>query len=713
MTQQSTKKEYTTFVKGLVTEAGPLTFPENASIDEANCVLNRDGSRQRRLGMDLEDDFVLQAATIEEDDAVASFRWENAANDTDNQLGVVQVGQILHIYDASAPSVSAALLDTVDLSAYITGKTVISAHSGMGYFFITGGTSLPLYLAYNPTTDVVTATQIQMKIRDFFGVDDNLDVETRPGTLDDAHEYNLLNQGWPSDKISAYFTDQAVYPANNQQWFLGKDSEDNFDGDLLDKQDFGTTPAPKGRFIIDAFARSTSRNSQSGLTTPADLETGYPSVVGFAFQRAWFAGVDSVFNEPSEFSPNYTGFIFYTRTLRSTEDFGKCYSEADPTSEIDSELVDTDGGFINIPDSGKVHRLIQKEGVMLVFAEQGIWEISGDEGGFSGTTQQVNKITSFGVLSALSIVDAESAIFYWNKGGIYMLAPDENSGRLAAKNISEETIQTFFNEINKINKKYAVGSFDPINRKVSWMYNDDEDYDGILYRNQFNKELVLDLVLGSFTLNTISSIADPSPYIAGYLETPDFLLRNEGVRNRGDSVTKYLVVQFLDAATDEAAVSFAHYRDESLRDWVSVDGTGAAYSSFLITGYETMGDSARGKQAAYVTFHFKRTEREAVLDANGEIAPDNPSGCLVQAQWDWADHPNSGKWGQQFQAYRLLRPYILPAAGESIDYGQEVITTKNRLPGKGKALSLYIQSDGDKDFYLYGWSIRFTGDQNV
>jgi hypothetical protein len=45
-------KQYNTFVKGLVTEAGPLTYPENASLDEENFVLNRDGSRQRRLGMD-------------------------------------------------------------------------------------------------------------------------------------------------------------------------------------------------------------------------------------------------------------------------------------------------------------------------------------------------------------------------------------------------------------------------------------------------------------------------------------------------------------------------------------------------------------------------------------------------------------------------------------------------------------------------------------
>ena len=55
MARQKAKKEYNTFVKGLTTEAGPLTFPENASLIDENFVLNRDGSRQRRLGLNYED----------------------------------------------------------------------------------------------------------------------------------------------------------------------------------------------------------------------------------------------------------------------------------------------------------------------------------------------------------------------------------------------------------------------------------------------------------------------------------------------------------------------------------------------------------------------------------------------------------------------------------------------------------------------------------
>jgi hypothetical protein len=203
-----------------------------------------------------------------------------------------------------------------------------------------------------------------------------------------------------------------------------------------------------------------------------------------------------------------------------------------------------------------------------------------------------------------------------------------------------------------------------------------------------------------------------SPYIAGYLETPDVLLRGEGVRGRGESVTKYLVVQYLDPDTGEAAISFAYYRDPSLRDWKSIDGVGERYESYMITGHEIMQDTARQKQASYLTVHLKQTESEIALNEDGQPYPVNPSGCLIQARWDWANSGNSGKWGQTFQAYRLQKPYILDNNGD-ITYGFDVVSTKNRLPGRGRALSLKFSSDGDKDFYLYGWAVNYTGNSYV
>lgn len=706
----TSNKEYNTFVRGLITEAGPLTFPENASLDEENFVLNRNGSRQRRLGMDFEIGHVLRSATVESDDAVAVHRWFNAANDADNQLAVVQVGSTFQVYDLTPSSVSANLLATVDLSAYITGKTTVATASGMGYLFVADGSGNPFYLEFNPLTNAVTPQSISIKIRDFFGVADGLRVDEQPLSLSVSHQYNLMNQGWASSQWGAFFTAQSSYPSNAQQWFVGKDTSDNFDPVLLVKTDFGTTPAPRGRYIIDAFARSTSRNTASGLSTTSDIETGRPSAVAFAFERIFYAGVQSSVNVSSGTAPNMNGYVFFTRTIRSSVDFGQCHSDADPTSEYDSQLVDTDGGYLNIPACGKIYGLLPKGASVLVFAEQGIWQIYGGDTGFVATSYIVEKVTDIGVLSSSSIVDTEEAVMYWNKGGIYVLAPDPNSGRLNSNNLTETTIQTLFNEMELDAKRTAVGGYDPVNRKVMWLYNDEQDYSTVNYRNRYNRELVFDVVLNAFSKNIISSAVSPSPYLAGLVTTPEFLLRQEGVRTRGESITKYLTVQFIDPSTDSAVVTFSYYRNDDFLDWAQASGGGVSYESYLITGYELMGDSMRRKQAPYIVTHLKQTESE-VLEEDGELVFDTPSSCLMQARWDWSDSAVSGRWGTEQQVYRLNRPYLAELG--PFDYGKEVVTTKNLVRGSGRALSLKFSSEPMKDMYLYGWGIKFTGNNNV
>jgi hypothetical protein len=706
--QATVKKEYNTFVKGIITEAGPLTFPENASIDEENCVLNRDGSRQRRLGMDYEAGYVLRNITVATNEALGVFRWYNVNNLSTKQFAVVQAGKKLHVFDIIQDIVSDNLIGTLDLSAYITGTTLIGGESAMGYFIVTEATTDPIYLSF--AGDVLAINVIPIKIRDFFGIDDGLKVDERPSSLSVAHNYNLLNQGWTTALINTYKA-LGPYPANNQQWFLGKNADDDFKADLLNKQDFGTTPAPKGRYIIDAFARSTSRQSLSGLAVPTDLEIGRPTTACFAFQRIFYAGVPSSITVPATTIPNYSGFVFFSKTVRAANDFGECYSQADPTSEIDSELVDTDGGYLNIPDSGKIHQVMSKANSVIVFADNGIWAISGDEGGFRGTSYQVVKISSFGAIGPTSIVDAEDSALYWNRGGVYLISAAETGG-LSSKNLIEGSIQSLYNSVAGPAKANAVGNYDTINRRISWLYNRDPSYDGVSQRNKYNTELVFDTVLQAWYKSTISSYSSSSPFIAGYLDVPKFLLNDTGVRTRGESVTKYLTVQYNGASVSDAIITFAWYNDEALRDWRSSDGFGTSYNSFLTTGYEIMEDTARQKQGAYIICHLKKTETQ-VVEKNGVLTANNPSGCLLQARWDWADSDAAGKYGVEFQVYRIPRPYFLSNEGDPIDLGQSVITSKSRLPGRGRSLSLNFRSDEDKDFLIYGWAIKFTGNANV
>jgi hypothetical protein len=120
----------------------------------------------------------------------------------------------------------------------------------------------------------------------------------------------------------------------------------------------------------------------------------------------------------------------------------------------------------------------------------------------------------------------------------------------------------------------------------------------------------------------------------------------------------------------------------------------------------------RSKQIPYIFFYFTRTE-DGYTEVGNALELDNQSSCLVQSQWNWSDSANSGKWGSQFQAYRLLRNYIPSGGGDPFDYGDGVIITKNKLRGSGKTLSLKINSEEGKDMKLLGWAYPATATSNV
>jgi hypothetical protein len=101
MAQRLNQKVVNTFIKGLITEAGELTFPEDASIDELNCLLGRDGSRRRRLAAKVEESNVLSTFTVSATGVFTTGRWENAAGQAGLDFLVVQTGTKLYFYNTA------------------------------------------------------------------------------------------------------------------------------------------------------------------------------------------------------------------------------------------------------------------------------------------------------------------------------------------------------------------------------------------------------------------------------------------------------------------------------------------------------------------------------------------------------------------------------------------------------------------------------------
>jgi hypothetical protein len=194
------------FIKGLITEATGLNFPENACVATENCVFNLFGQVYRRKGIDLES----QAQGIGYADStglVVEFLWRAVALTGTFVFLVVQLGETVSFFDMSVTGdlSSGHRTFAVDLTAFRApgGGSIkdkpCQFSAGSGRLFITHQSCDPIVVDYDDVTDSFSASSILVQIRDVEGVKDNLGVDDQPTTLTTTHWYNLKNQGWFQD----------------------------------------------------------------------------------------------------------------------------------------------------------------------------------------------------------------------------------------------------------------------------------------------------------------------------------------------------------------------------------------------------------------------------------------------------------------------------------------------------------------------------------
>ena len=198
-------KLYRSFVRGLVTEASYLTYPEDSSVDELNTVLSRKGNRTRRFGIDYEDSYQIVNIASDTTDVFNEFVWRSANNDSTRNYVCIQVGYRVYFFNLTASPVSDSLeAFTIDLRTYAAPgatETQIKTNlcefaSGKGYFFVVNPYVEPLVIEYDSATNTITTTKVVVLIRDFEGINDGLANDQEPPTLNKEHHYNLMNQGW-------------------------------------------------------------------------------------------------------------------------------------------------------------------------------------------------------------------------------------------------------------------------------------------------------------------------------------------------------------------------------------------------------------------------------------------------------------------------------------------------------------------------------------
>lgn len=216
-------------------------------------------------------------------------------------------------------------------------------------------------------------------------------------------------------------------------------------------------------------------------------------------------------------------------------------------------------------------------------------------------------------------------------------------------------------------------------------------------------------VLATTVVNNVSAGVDNVTSSSGV----DNVVVSSTVRSRGNRKTKYLALIPAVEGSPFSTFSFTYsfFKDKDFIDWFISNERGTDACAFLITGHETMQDTQRHKRVTYLTVHLEKTETG--FTGSDPLTAINESSCTVESRWEWADRADSGRFGKSFQAYRLLRNFIPEASTDLFNYGFEVITTRNKLRGKGRALSIKFSTEPKKDLKLLGWSVNITGEQKV
>lgn len=736
-------KKHFSFVGGLNTEASPLTFPPNTWADGDNCVPDVDGSIVLRRAMDFEPSYSLSSvaltATQESTGAFTVGEWNSVGGNGNLHFLVVQQDITVSFYINSGTTISSqAKSFTINLSSYkaagsteTSGVAPISVSNANGRLIIVSRDTEPLLVTYNASADTITVTQIEVSIRDFIGVDDGHAIDYRDpnGFITSLHYYNLLNQGWTLSLISTYMGATGFQPSNAQSWTAGKDSSDNFSATLLDKQDFGTSPAPKGRFVLNVFKRDRDAIAgTSGVFT--DIETYRPTTCAFFAGRAWYSGVKS---------STIGSWVMFSQVAETTTNLGKCYQDADPTSEVLSDLVDTDGGVIPIQDAGLVLKLLPFLNSLLVIADNGVWQITGGlSSGFSASSYEVQRLSSFGCISSESVVVTDQGVLFWGEDAIYAISQTQ-TGSMVCVPITAGTVQTLFDDIPVMGKIFSSGVYMPDQRIIYWLYNDDALQNGVEHRYQKNRVLVLDTRLKAFYTFTIVSLASLSPYVVeAYVTrtrspgTAAFTVVDASGNNVIDASSNQVVssntpdvtaseihLKFLAVVPQSASsfkVTMAEFNEADvvpicIRDWYHQDSAGVSFQGFVLPGYD-FGENQGGDrpiQALYVSVFMRRTETG--IDANGN--PINPSSCSMQGRWDFSDTASSNRWSVSQEVYRHKRVWLPAVPSSDFNDGQPVVISKNKVRGRGKSLQLKFTSTPDKDMQMLGWAVTYIGSTNV
>jgi len=476
--------------------------------------------------------------------------------------------------------------------------------------------------------------------------------------------------------INTFNTAAAGYPSNVDVWWRYKNTSGVYDpGTTINDVSQFAGPAPKGRFILDSFNQQ--RTTVSSVSNITAVTTLVRPRIGAWFQgRVWYSGIDASFAASGTSGGiSWSETIYFSQIVEKIEQLGRCYQVNDPSSEDLFDLLPTDGGTIRIQGCGKIYKLFPVQNGMLVHCANGIWFITGSQGiGFSANDYTITKISGVQASTSTSFVDVQGWPMFWNDEGIYTVGPSQQGGGLMVENIAKPTILKFYQDIPLISKKYARGSYDPLNMIVQWCYRSTNE-SSTTTRYEFDRILCLNLQTGAFYPYSFSGT--PKIHDITYVQSP------------GGSSAPQPVFKYLTSASNGAGsynFTFSEEKETDYEDW-DVYGTAVDYSSYFVTGYSLHGKGATKVSPNYLYMYVNN-------ESNGQYK--------IRGIWDYAIHADSNRFSSQETA---------TITASTTNFGKAF--KRHRIRGHGYVLQFRVDSVAGQPFDIHGWSVHEVINQSV
>jgi len=357
----------------------------------------------------------------------------------------------------------------------------------------------------------------------------------------------------------------------------------------------------------------------------------------------------------------------------------------------------SDGGVISIPAAGTIYKLFTVPGGLAVFAERGVWFITGSSQiGFAANDYTVQQIANIPTLTAISFVNVAGYPCWWNEEGIYIMSA--SGGLPQIQSISFGKIDTFYKEIPLNSRRKARGIFHYVDGHIRWVYRSTDttqidqiyEYDRVLNYNihtqafypwtitssdvKVNSIVISELTSGNISINDV--IDNSGNFVVDNSGNQVIAYSNTGAEDI--PFDKYLV-SYWDGSTHQ--FTFASKINTSYIDWFTYDLVERPYSSYFITGYKVRGGAIRKFQNNWVRIFS---------------ATDEPVSYYFQGIWDYAKTGSgTGRWSAKQRIEHTNTNYS---------------TSSKRIKVRGHGLSLQfrIESTNNDPFFIAGWSTYET-----